>query len=251
MTAWPMPELTAGAERVFLDDCCANCLTSLSIEAGGLFCHDLCRQVAGTVRYLRAVYRDGRILEPDVNYAVSIRLAHLQSGGYDERSRRLPANVRVEVMTRDKGLCVKCGAPGVEIDHIEGPSGVLDNLQLLCTNCHRGKTGKQLVPASEEERTAVAELYARRVIPPTPLLLADDEHEWRAVEASLRSARRRRLQEHMAERGVDARHPRRPWAEAVAEHDDAEAPVAAPVTEDDDSTYGPDSYFARTMNRDD
>lgn len=62
---------------------------------------------------------------------------------------------------------------------------------------------------------------------------------------------RHRLQERIAGRRVAMRHPRRPWAEAVAEHDDAEAPVAAPITEDDESTCGPDSYFARTMNHDD
>jgi len=46
-----------------------------------LFCSPWCQETAGTVRYLRCVFRNGRIDDPDVQVAVRARQAVLLSGG--------------------------------------------------------------------------------------------------------------------------------------------------------------------------
>lgn len=248
-----MPVLPEQADRLFVDDHCASCLAPLPLSAGGLFCDDLCAQVASVVRYARGVYSDGRLLDPDVRYAISIRTAHLLAGGYDERARTIPPDVRAHIIERDHGLCVQCGKPGVEIDHIAVSSFDEGNLQLLCVDCHHAKTALGLRPASPDQQTALKELHRFRIFPAAPVLLADDEKQWSSVERTLRAARRRRLIEQVADLGVDAVHPRRPWAQVMAELDElgVHDPAPVPVTQDDDSTYGPDSYFARSMTRDD
>lgn len=57
-------------------------------------------------------------------------------GGYSERLRQIPQEIRQAVFERNKGLCRKCGAKGIQIDHICGNSNDMDNLQLLCVKCH-------------------------------------------------------------------------------------------------------------------
>ena len=66
--------------------------------------------------------------------------------------------VRQRVLRRDKGQCQHClgqgrYVPGTEVDHIqgkaEGGSDSMDNLQLLCTPCHRAKTnGSKRAPCT-------------------------------------------------------------------------------------------------------
>jgi 5-methylcytosine-specific restriction endonuclease McrA len=55
----------------------------------------------------------------------------------------------LDVIQRDGEMCVQCGAPGAEIDHIiprsrfgrkrKKEQDELSNLQLLCLPCHRSK----------------------------------------------------------------------------------------------------------------
>jgi hypothetical protein len=128
---------------------CANC--GVLIQGGrNLFCTELCRQAAKAVRYARGVLADGRFEPLDVQEAVAVKIALVAGGGYDERGRRLTDDVRVGVEQRSSGLCVECGAPGNEIDHIYGSSASPKNLQLLCRPCHLGKTSQSLHPAPEE-----------------------------------------------------------------------------------------------------
>lgn len=51
---------------------------------------------------------------------------------------------RARVIRRDGKLCVRCGRAGTHVDHIvrvaDGGSWEIDNLQLLCEECHRQKT---------------------------------------------------------------------------------------------------------------
>lgn len=66
------------------------------------------------------------------------------------RRKRTPRdpNLRqkVQVLMRDKSTCRLCGSTGVkvEIDHIvpwsKGGETILENLQVLCSNCNRGKS---------------------------------------------------------------------------------------------------------------
>lgn len=62
-------------------------------------------------------------------------------------------NLRVEVLKRDRGLCVRCFAnnrieKGTVCDHIieisdGGAIWDINNLQLLCQSCHNKKTAEQ------------------------------------------------------------------------------------------------------------
>ena len=128
---------------------CANC--GILIQGGrNLFCGELCKQAAKAVRYARAVIADGRIELPDVQEAVIVKIAFVAGGGYDEAARRITPERRQEVTANSDGKCVRCGAPGDEIDHINGSSDSPDNLQLLCRSCHKAKTDLSLRPASDE-----------------------------------------------------------------------------------------------------
>lgn len=114
----------------------------------------------------------------DIVQVTADRMATLLSGGYGERARRIPQRIRDEVISRDAGRCVRCGEPGIEIDHIDGPTAVLGNLQLLCVACHRVKTDAAIVPAIlTDDQVALVDLVAKRVISSMPLLPCDDS-DW-------------------------------------------------------------------------
>jgi hypothetical protein len=235
--------------RYFLIDHCANCLTSLSWEVEGLFCSTWCREIATFVRYKRSVTRDGRITLPDVRYAVMIQVAHLLNGGYGSLGRTLSPATRRAVKERDRGLCRVCGKQGTEVDHIDGSSPDLDNLQLLCPDCHQAKTSEHLAPAPQADRTLILAFELSRVLPDEPRLLADDEHEWNLAWRKLKSERRQRLVVLAEAVGVDITTVKKTaeLVEAILDSGDDLGRVA----EDDDSGYGPASYFARSLDRED
>lgn len=191
------------SDRFFVDDHCGNCLELMPEDVEGLFCSAWCAEIAATVRYQRRVYCDGRIREPDVQRAVQIRNAFLLAGGYRALGRTLSTATRVAVKNRDDGRCRSCGKPGTEIDHIAGSSPQLDNLQLLCSDCHHDKTSENLVPASRKQRAQLRALFLSRVMPETPRLLADDEVAWESLWRGLRAARKKRFLDAMVDAGVD------------------------------------------------
>ncbi len=241
---------SARHERYFEADSCANCLERLPDDVEGLFCCELCMQTCDTVRYWRRVVRDGRYERPDVRKAVRTRVAFLLAGGYGKAARRLSRGIRDQVWERDGAVCRQCGKPGEEIDHIEGDSPDPDNLQLLCKDCHHAKTDARMQPATDEQKELIAALVATRVKPEVPALQADDEVRWKAEWSDLKKARRERLLNEMLAVGLDpANYPGASRAElidALYDDDDYE-----PRGIDDDSGFGPDSYFAHAMAKDD
>jgi hypothetical protein len=66
---------------------------------------------------------------------------HRSRSGSTRRWRRL----RQEVLRRDGFRCVECGAPAVEVDHIEavilGGTDAVSNLRSLCQRCHTLRHG--------------------------------------------------------------------------------------------------------------
>ena len=51
-------------------------------------------------------------------------------------------NAPSEVIKRDR-VCVLCGQPGRDVDHIiRGQDHSLSNLRLLCRSCHMQRTGR-------------------------------------------------------------------------------------------------------------
>jgi hypothetical protein len=105
----------------------------------------------------------------------------------------LSPDIRAQVWQRNAGACRLCGQPGAEIDHIRDDSPDLDNLQLLCADCHHAKTAERMVPASAEQWAMIAVLYERRVQPKVPARLCDDEQQWPKQWQTLKKARRQRL----------------------------------------------------------
>lgn len=251
----------------FVPDRCANCMRPLPDEEDGLFCSPWCKESASSVRYFRRVHRDGRFRDPDVQEAVRTRLAFLAAGGYEALGRNLSPQTRDAVKARAGGLCQECGAPGTDIDHIEDSSPDLENLQLLCRACHNAKTAASFVPASPETRVVMARLFFDRVTPSTPQLFADSD-DWATKWRQLKAERRHRLLDDLAELDVDTRGLTsraeliEARDEALAEaHDvgyewdgfDEEGTYAfdPEAASNFDAGYGPNSYFSRSMNRDD
>lgn len=239
-------------DRFFKDDHCANCLDPLPDDEETLFCSAWCAEIASTVRYQRRVFRDGRIDQPDVQEAVTIRNAFLLAGGYHSLGRTLSQTTRTEVNIRDGGRCKMCGKPGVEIDHIADSSSDLDNLQLLCTDCHHAKTAQNLRPASPEQSALLRALFLTRVVPDEPTLLADDDVQWQGAWRGLKSARKKRFTDRLIDLGVDI-GGLKTRTEMVLELEDFMADMAddSGAPEYYDGGFGPDSYFARSMRTDD
>ena len=179
--------------RYFLDDHCANCMEPLDSDIEPLFCSTWCSEISAGVRYMRGVFRDGRIDDPDVMRAVQTRNAFLLIGGYGALDRDLQPSVRAQVKARDNGQCRECEAPAAEIDHISGSSGELENLQLLCGDCHRAKTAECMGVASPEQQALLHALVVGRVWPEVPQLLGDDEVHWKSSWRGHKTARKSRL----------------------------------------------------------
>lgn len=244
--------LIPNATTSFEADHCANCFRPLPDDVEGLFCESWCNEIADNVRYWRRVHRDGRATDPEVQQAIRTRVALMLAGGYDSLGRRLTASTRSQVKQRDGGRCVQCDKPGTEIDHIAGSSSDLANLQLLCQDCHQAKTRRNMVPAGQDEQLIVKMLFQRRVLPDIPSRVADDQVEWPKRWRQLKRERRERFIVRLQAAGIETSGT---WTRAamVLELEDAltDSWAEVSVTEDDDSGYGPNSYFARAMARDD
>ncbi len=81
-------------------------------------------------------------------------------------SRELWAEKRIQVWTRDKGVCAHCGTPVAidvcHIDHIHsGKLGTnrMDNLRVLCRRCH-------VLRADMRHRGMIARAIEDGIIPP-------------------------------------------------------------------------------------
>ena len=189
----PVPD-----DRHFVDDCCANCLEPLPDDVEGLFCSSWCAEISARVRYMRRVFRDGRIRNPEVQFAVWVGDDFLLAGGYAALGRSLQPALRSQVKVRDGGRCRQCGNGGSEIDHVSGSSADLQNLQLLCGACHRAKTADSMQPANEHQSQLLRALFLSRVVPDAPTLLGDAEVEWESCWRSLKAARMQRFLDRLS-----------------------------------------------------
>jgi hypothetical protein len=129
-----------------------------------------------------------------------------------------------------------------------------------------------MVPATDDQRAAIRELMETRVEPDRAALLCDNETGWPSIWQRLKKERRARLLAELAEYSLTRRDfPGQSWAEMWDEVEDGEQPdddsadynyydedggyyIAGPLGEpnlDDDSGYGPNSYFAHAMAKDD
>jgi 5-methylcytosine-specific restriction endonuclease McrA len=199
---------------------CANCDGPIAIDNRGLFCSEACHQMASYVRYARRVARDpARRDDPDVAEALRIRLAFVLGGGYPAAERKLTDAARAAVVDRDSGRCQNCGGPGDQVDHIDGSSNDMSNLQLLCDRCHRQKTTSNFTPAGPEATLLAIELQATRVAPDQPARPCDDEVRWTVESRWRKSARIKMLWDQVLEdTGTDrSEWVGWPWSEVVME----------------------------------
>lgn len=230
------PFLVSVPSDRFKDDHCANCLEPLPEDEETLFCSAWCAEIAGTVRYQRRVFRDGRINNPDVQEAVMVRNAFLLAGGYHSLGRSLTQATRTAVKVRDEGRCKICGKPGAEIDHILDSTSELDNLQLLCADCHHRKTAQNLRPASPEQSDLLKALFLSRVVPDEPTLLADDDVQWQTARRGLKSARKMRFVDRLVGVGIDVSSIKTRAAMVVELVNFMEARMGSPEAPADDAT---------------
>jgi 5-methylcytosine-specific restriction endonuclease McrA len=176
---------------------CFNCDDPVDSPTD-LFCTDLCRQMASAIRYARAVYADGRIKRPDVAEAVRSQIGMAVGGGYPEKARRLTEVDRQQIFNRDGGVCQKCGAPASEIDHIRplvlDDINHPDNLQALCSACHRKKTLSGFRPIENDQQLRRAQEIHLRTYAPEPIRLCDAP-DWAARWRGYRRERVKRAAE--------------------------------------------------------
>lgn len=168
---------------------CPNC--DSPVPDASLFCTELCGDEASFVRYYRARIADDTLWKPDIREAIQIKRAHILSGGYNAQARQVPDAMRQCVIERDGGKCRSCGDAGSEIDHIKGDRSILENLQLLCADCHRQKTMRNVVRISPDEHPelwAKAAALDERAMADQPSRLCDHS-DWKGLWRSIRSAR--------------------------------------------------------------
>jgi 5-methylcytosine-specific restriction endonuclease McrA len=171
---------------------CLNCGRAIDTDGSvRLFCSDLCKEVSRTIRYGRAIHKDGRINRPDVAETWEIKCAWAINGMvYPRNQREVKGEVRNLVFERAAGCCQECGGVATEIDHLNKPEFIddinhPDNLQVLCSDCHRKKslTGFTPTPFSElpgDMQERILELTSR-LDSPVPQRLCDDEVVWPTI----------------------------------------------------------------------
>lgn len=163
-----------------------------------LYCSIACAQEAELIRYVRRCSKDGRIERTDVQEAIQIRLAHIVSGGYNKEERHLSSELRETVFSHYDGVCNICGSPGTDIDHILGPSNTIENLQLLCKECHNKKTMQniEVVDINHENYDVIKDKvqnFWSRVEAENPLRSCDDDERWCVEWRSISNERKEAL----------------------------------------------------------
>lgn len=175
---------------------CLHCETEMPpFIKPKLYCSLACEQEAELVRYVRRCFADGRIEQQDIQEAIQIRLAHIMAGGYDKGSRKLSREIRENVLRRSKGKCELCGKEGCDIDHIDGASSDLSNLQLLCKDCHNQKTHSNIVSvkpdtAEYEYIQSRTEQFRKYVQAVEPLRVCHDQENWASMWRKIQNERK-------------------------------------------------------------
>ena len=149
---------------------CLECENEIPISRKiKIYCSNRCKDRAKVVRYIRSVKMRGIFNRPDIKNAINEKLIFAYHDGYEP----LPNKLRAIVFERDDWTCQICerGIHSIfregisiadkkkfliewgelQIDHIEGHSHDLENLQLLCKGCHRDKTSKNRAKTTRKD----------------------------------------------------------------------------------------------------
>lgn len=186
------------AEVMRLGRCleCPNCGANVS-RVTLVYCGDYCRDFCKIVRSSRKALSDQEMDHETHQRAlegIAIKLPHLYGGGYPATKRQVSGNIRQEVFARDKYTCMRCGNPATEIDHIQGNSNDLANLQALCGPCNLNKrwlitVNRKDNPDEWKRIDAIRQALVDRIGAITPRRACDDEGQW---ESSLQIIRKLR-----------------------------------------------------------
>jgi 5-methylcytosine-specific restriction endonuclease McrA len=163
---------------------CLNCDRPLDGSRKPLlFCSERCAEEAHTIRYVRRVVADGRILDPEVAEAVKIRVGMVLGGGYAKSERKLSVELREMIFARD-GACQICGGEATQIHHVNEDHERIArdindpaNLQAICDPCHRRTTLSTFRVLRPEEEAGAARLR-ERIESLHPLRQCDDDQNW-------------------------------------------------------------------------
>ncbi len=181
---------------------CANCNSEINVRnstnfKSAIYCSEYCKQMAGTVRYVRRAMAAQRESEYEFRMGLNDRLIHMPTGGYAAQERRLSKKIRMTIFERDNNICRICRKrPAEQIDHIKGSSSDLSNLQAICVNCHRMKTNSNLRLATGKELKRILKFYeamALRIVAANPSKACDDYERWQKTEPKLRGIRQKMI----------------------------------------------------------
>jgi hypothetical protein len=172
------------------ENSCVNCEKSHTNRS--VFCGDECKHIAECIRLFRKWCTNSqKQTDPYYPEVFLIRLAKLASARVNSeqietlyQSNRIPDHIRKQVWERDKGICVECGKPGKEIDHIIGPSFDINNLRLTCHMHNMDKALDRIRPAGNFEQIIIAALMVdikNRVDSEMPIRICDNEQMWAKV----------------------------------------------------------------------
>ena len=163
---------------------CLNCSTACE-SAKGIYCKEFCKLEAAFIRYGRRKLRARTFFQLDIlRDGIGSDLALLCAGGYPEGARRVTPTMRAAIIKRDRGLCVMCGGPGNEIDHIAGNDATETNLRLLCKSCNGNRMAilKQNTDLGVQAGTRIdpdqMRRLAKRIVSPKPLRPCDEDRGW-------------------------------------------------------------------------
>lgn len=160
-----------------------------------LFCSDLCRDEADYVRYHRKAINENRQDIPEVRDAIEARKLSVISGGYPSKKRKIPKLLREKILKLANHQCAVCKKKGNEIDHIKGSSNDLNNLQVLCWNCHISKTKKNYSSIKRNDPDAYQKILKhieleKRVKLKKPLVVCDDHNKWNVLYKEIQNERK-------------------------------------------------------------
>lgn len=188
---------------------CATC--GDLVDRPSAYCGYLCRQKAAHIRYGRAKLLEGIFWRFDILDAIYVKVCSVSHGGYNLKARSLSLATRRAVHKRSHGMCELCDKHGAEIHHAKGSSSALENLQLLCKDCHDDMHGRSLgyevagpqVPLDktmsrkEFEADFLKHLssltwgdeYIQAIFRETPLRNCYDPKTWQKAEWAMRAER--------------------------------------------------------------
>jgi 5-methylcytosine-specific restriction endonuclease McrA len=172
---------------------CVNC-GAAAVGNHLLFCGERCRQIGELVRYARRKIAEGTFDRPDVAEAIASRRSQLIFGFYDKRARKVPNDIRLQLLAKSSGICARCGRPFTPdgdarftVQHSISESGV--KLEAWCYRCNMAHSLSVLIELTPDEREFAA-WFDLRVRFPTPVVACDDPDNWPVVYPGLMAAAR-------------------------------------------------------------